>query len=218
MTSETRQSARRSLITPNRVVAAIGIVVLIAAIQSVKVISIEENSANAPEQFDAVAFAAETYPTSVVPYINNNALDLATILGELEGGADPTDFGNSTGNRNATAIAVSFTAVAGSPTPPVLPLTVDGVASDVTVVLQIGPAMSGTAIRDVTGEISFDQFTNQLEYQSVGTEFNNLVRLNVLDRLDTTAISGKTIQVTGAFLWGNPKFISIIPISAEVLP
>ena len=40
--------------------------------------------------------------------------------------------------------------------------------------MQIGPAINGTALRDVTGTVDFNEFTNQLEFQEVATEFNNL--------------------------------------------
>lgn len=215
-TTETRPTAFRRWITPRTVTAALGVIVLVAAVLSVKVVGIDEVQAGAPVAFDPVAFADTNYDKTIVPFIENNAVDLTTLVTELAGGADPADFGQSSGNGSAYAFPVTFTAVAGTATAPILPLTVDGMPSDVAVVMQIGPAMSGTAIRDVTGTITFDQFTNQLEYQNVGTELNNKVKTTVLEKLDAAALAGKTVIVTGAILWGNPKFISVVPISVEV--
>ncbi len=96
------------------------------------------------------------------------------------------------------------------------PIAVEGLPAETVVQLQIGPALNGTALRDVSGEISFNQFTNQLEYQNVGTELNNLVRAEVLDGLEIPA--GATVQVTGAFLRVNPQLVSVVPISVEVAP
>jgi len=219
MTSpESRTATLRRWITPRSVTAAIGVAVLIAAVLSVKVVSIEDDQAGAPERFDAVAFADKNYPNVIEPYIAENAVDLAMLVAELANGTDPGEFGNSSGAGNAHAFPVIFTAVAGTATPPVLPVNIEGIPDDVTVVVQIGPALSGTAIRDVTGELSFDQFTNQLEYQNVGTELNNQIRGSVLESLDAAALTGKTIVVTGAILWGNPAFVSVIPTSIEVQP
>ena len=39
--------------------------------------------------------------------------------------------------------------------------------------LQIGPVVRGTALRDATGHVSFNQFTNQLEYADVSKEMNS---------------------------------------------
>ncbi len=61
----------------------------------------------------------------------------------------------------------------------------------------------------MTGTISFNEFTNQLEYQNVGTELNNLARSKVLDAFDAAAAQGKTVEVTGAFLRVNPNLVSI---------
>jgi predicted lipoprotein len=217
-TTETRPTALRRWVNLRTVSAAIGVIVLVAAVLSVKVVGIEDAQSDAPEAFDPAAFAQAQYAGTIVPYIKDNAIDLATLVTELAAGADPAEFGKSSGNGSAYAFPVTFTATAEAATPPVLPLTVSGIPADVQVVMQIGPAMSGTAIRDVTGTITFDQFTNQLEYQNVGTELNNMVKSTVLAQLDAAALEGKTVLVTGAILWGNPKFISVVPISVEVQP
>ena len=53
-----------------------------------------------------------------------------------------------------------------------------GRRGDHEVVLQIGPAINGTALRDASGLITFDDFLNQLEYQNVATELNNRVKVD----------------------------------------
>lgn len=210
-------TGRQRLVTPGRVVALVGLVVLVAAILSVKVVSIEEATAGDPAAFDPAVLAEELFESEIVPYIEENATDLATVLAALADGADPASYGNSSGAGNAYAFPVTFVAVAGEATPPVLPVTVEGIPAGVTVVVQIGPSVSGTAIRDVSGLIAFDQFTNQLEFQNVGTELNNLVKADVLAGIDTSSLAGKTIRVTGAFLAGNPSFVSVVPTSIEVI-
>ena len=100
----------------------------------------------------------------------------------------------------------------------ILPVTVPGVPADVTVQVQIGPALNGTALRDVTGTVSFNEFTNQLEYQQVATELNNQVRDSVLTGLDPASLTGKTITVTGAFTRVNPTLVSVVPVAFEVQP
>ena len=208
---------RRRWVTPGRILALIAAAVLVAAILSVKVVSIEEATAGDPTAFDPAALAEELFSSEIVPYINENATELATVVTALADGADPATLGNSSGAGNAYAFPVTFVAVAGEATPPVLPVTVEGMPADVVVVLQIGPSVSGTAIRDVSGLIAFDQFTNQLEFQNVGTELNNLIKADVLARIDAATLAGKTIRVNGAFLAGNPTFISVVPTSIEVL-
>ena len=213
----------RSPKQPRRVkpwmIGALAIVaVLVAAAMSVKVVSLEENEARAAGGFDPASYAADRFESEVAPQIEDDAIDLATLLGDLAGGADEAEFGNSSGSSSAYSFPVTFTGVAGTPAGAILPVTVEGVPADVTVQVQIGPALNGSAIRDVTGTESFNEFTNQLEYQTVATEFNNLVRSEVLDEVDPAALAGKTVTVTGAFTRVNPALVSVVPVSFEVQP
>lgn len=194
----------------------VAVVVVVIAAFNVKVIAVGDLEPT--ESFDPATFAAENYASEIVPQIEAEASDLATLLDDLAAGADPADFGNTSGAGSAFAFPVTLTAVAGTPAPPALPLTVEGVPSEVSVQLQIGPAISGTAIRDVTGTISFNQFVNQLEYQEVATELNNQVRESVLSTIDPASLQGKTLRITGAFLRVNPDLVSIVPVTIEVVP
>ncbi|CAN5419254.1 DUF2291 domain-containing protein [soil metagenome] len=195
---------------------ALVVAVLIVAALNVKVVAVADLETT--ETFDPAAFAEERFTTEIVPQIEEDAVDLVTLLGELANGAEPADFGNTSGAGSAFAYPVILTAVAGTPAPPALPLTVEGVPADVVVQLQIGPALNGTAIRDVTGTISFNQFVNQLEYQNVSTALNDQVRELVLAKVDPASLAGRTLRITGAFLRVNPEFISIVPVKVEVLP
>jgi predicted lipoprotein len=194
------------------------IVVLVAVFFNVKVVSIADATAASPDAFDPASFAADNYATEIVPQIEKDAVPLATLLTDLEGGADEAEFGNSSGTASAYSFPVTFSGVAGTPAAGVVPITVDGVPAGVTVQLQVGPALNGTALRDVTGTISFDQFTNQLEYQQVGTELNNQVKATVLDSLDVASLAGKTVTVTGAYTRVNPALVSVVPVKLEVAP
>jgi predicted lipoprotein len=197
----------------------LAVVVIAVAAMNVKVVSLDDVAAeNAAQQFDPAAFVDENYDSVIVPGIEENAVDLATLLADLAGGADEADFGNTSGASSAYAFPVTFTAVAGALTAPVLPVTVEGVPADTRVQIQVGPAVSGTALRDVTGTVDFNDFANQLEYQGAADELNNRVKTDVLANFDAAAAAGKTITVTGAFLRVNPQLVSVVPISIEVAP
>jgi len=211
--------ARRSVIRPWMVGALVTVVVIVVAAFNVKVVSLDEAAAeNAAGQFDPVAFAEENYDSVVVPYVTDNAVDLATLLTSLADGAEESEFGNTSGASSAYAFPVTFTAVAGELKAPILPVSVEGVSSDTTVQVQVGPAVSGTALRDVTGSIDFNDFSNQLEYQNAAGALNDQVKAKVLEAFDAAAAEGKTITVTGVFLRVNPNLVSVVPISIEVAP
>lgn len=211
------RSPRRAL-RPWMAFTAVGVVVLAAAGFNVKVVSSADAEAAATEgQLDPAAYAADQFD-SITGHIADEAVELPDLLSQLNDGADEADFGNTSGASSAYAFPVTFTGVAGEATPPVMPVTVDGIPPETTVQIQVGPAVNGTALRDVTGDISFNEFTNQLEYQNVATELNDLVRTDVLEGFDAAAAEGKTVTVTGAFLRVNPQLVSVVPISIEVAP
>jgi predicted lipoprotein len=50
----------------------------------------------------------------------------------------------------------------------------------------------------------------------VATEFNNIVKTEVLATVDPATLNGKTVTVTGAFTRVNPELVSVVPIAFEV--
>jgi predicted lipoprotein len=211
-------TGRRLPLRPWMVLVAITIIVIFIAAANVKIVSIDEADLGASDSAGPADYAAQRYETDIVPAIQSDALDLATLLVELESGVDPAEFGNAAGTASAFSFPVTFDAVVGAVVPPILPVEVEGVPEGIQVVVQVGPAINGTALRDVTGTVSFNEFQNQSEYLQVATELNNLARAAVLDGFDAAAAAGKTIRVTGAFLRVNPELVSVVPVSIEVLP
>ncbi len=103
----------RGPIRPWMVGIAALVVVLVAAGLSTKVVSTAEAAAQGADKFDAAAYAEKRYADDIVPYIEENAFDLSTLLADLAGGADEADFGNTSGASSAFAFPVTFDAVAG---------------------------------------------------------------------------------------------------------
>lgn len=211
--------ARRHFLRPWMVWMVLAVVVVIAAGLTTKVVSTEEDDAAASGgRFDPVEYADERFESEIVPQIEEEALPLGTLLSDLADGADEAEFGHAPGAGSSYSFPVEFTGVAGAPNGSILPVTVEGVSPDVTVQVQIGPALNGTALRDVTGTVSFNEFTNQLEFQEVATEFNNRVRDTVLADVDPAAIEGSSVTVVGTFTRVNPALVSVVPVVFEVAP
>jgi predicted lipoprotein len=165
--------------------------------------------------FDPVTYADEHFDSEIVPQIEEDAVDLATLLADLEAGAEESEYGHTPGAGSSYSFPVTFTGVAGALNGSILPVAVDGVPDGVTVQLQVGPAITGTALRDVTGTVSFNDFTNQLEFQEVSTEFNTRVRDGALAEAGPIS-EGQTVTVTGAYTRVNPALVSVVPVKVEV--
>ena len=67
------------------------------------------------------------------------------------------------------------------------------------VVLQIGPVLRGTSIRDALPTVSFDQFVNQIQYADVAgktliTPTGDRVKVGDLVRMETVPVKGSVIR------------------------
>jgi predicted lipoprotein len=165
--------------------------------------------------FDPQQYGEETYP-KVVSTLEQNAEPLPKLAAALA--KDPEAAGEQFGNRAGNspyAFPVSAEGVAGEAKDGTLPVKVKGVPKDVTVSVQVGPAIPGTAIRDAVGFIEFGQFVNQVEYADAATALNDQVKAQVLEDLDAASLEGKKVQVLGAFTYLAPTVVTITPVKLE---
>lgn len=182
----------------------------------------DKNAATAGQHvFDAAEYAKAKYDSEVVPAIAGHAVAITELVPQII--ADPekagAKYGHHDGATSPYAYPVTGTGVAGTVQGTLLPLTIDGLPSGVQVMLQIGPAINGTALRDATGLIGFGDFLNQMEYANASTELNTKVKAEVLAGFDAAAAAGKTVTFTGAFSYGsNHAVLQVTPVKLEVAP
>jgi predicted lipoprotein len=168
--------------------------------------------------FNATQYVDGIWSSKVLPTVDQKAVEAATLLPAIK--ADKA--------AAATKYGVAATATGGSPTflikgsgkvtkvdaaNPNGPVTVSVAGQDVTIVT--GPVIIGTALRDAAG-IKFSDFTNQIDYQSVGTQLNNRVKKDVVAPVKATISAGKTLTFDGVFTLLSPTTISIVPTKLAV--
>ena len=88
-------------------------------------------------------------------------------------------------------------------------------APDADVRIPLGSALTGTPVRDATGDIQFGDFPDQTAYQSVANEFKLKMQDEVLAELAPAELEGQQVTVVGAWVSGPPVFI-IQPVAIEV--
>lgn len=84
------------------------------------------------------------------------------------------------------------------------------------VVVQIGPVLTGTAIRDALPAFGFDRFVNQLQHADVGNELNARVEQQVLQRLDRTRLRGAHLSFAGMARRDEGGLVTITPVRLEL--
>ncbi|AEG44472.1 DUF2291 family protein [Isoptericola variabilis] len=218
--SVARPTAKAWYLRPAVILGILLVALLAGAAATTKVVRAgDEAAAGGDAAFDAVQYAEERYDAEVVPAIVENAVPLTELLPQIV--ADPDAAGEEHGHRAGStspwSYATTVTGTAGAVDGTYLPLEVEGLPEGVRVMVQIGPAINGTALRDATGLIDFNDFLNQIEYANAATELNNKVKESVLADFDPAAAEGRQVTVTGAFAYGpNPEVIIITPVEMAV--
>jgi predicted lipoprotein len=171
---------------------------------------------NEAEQFNAANYVAGIWDIQVLPVFQQNAVDINTVLPALrqDRAAASEQYGHHEGQQpysfavsgSGTVISVNTESRAGLA---LVDTTADG-QPDIS--LGVGPVLRGTAVRDSMPFITFNQFTNQMQYASVSNELNALVYQRVIAPLgDVHALEGKQITFAGSFTLAELDQIVIIP-------
>ena len=166
------------------------------------------------------AFSPDAFGTAEFPRIQaliaEKAIDAQVLAPEVLADKAAAGAKYGTASSTGTIMMVKLTATAGTAKAGIYDLTVPGLPPEIRVRLQSGPAINGTDLRDAPGDIAFGAFKNQIEYQDAGAGLNRAMKAAVLDGIDTANLSGKTLEVTGAFRLVNPKNWLITPSSVIV--
>jgi predicted lipoprotein len=172
--------------------------------------------AGAQNSHDAAArFVDPIWTSKVLPTIQEKAQDIAKILPEIR--ADPEAAGQKYGRREATnpynymvkgtgkVTEIHNESQAGT-------AVVEIAGLNEKVALQIGPVIRGTALRDATGVVSFNQFSNQLDYADVSKEMNLRALKTAFANGDPPSLAEKTITFFGAVTF-DPHSKSLLLIT-----
>jgi predicted lipoprotein len=182
---------------------------LAAALPGCKIIKTptpEEKAAEAAKNaFDPATKVEAIWQPQVVPYFEKRAGDFKAVA-QLAA-SSPDQAGAKYGNprkQNSSpwtyAVKLSGKIVAADTASRAATLDVD-VDGDgkADAKVQIGPAIRGTALRDALDFLDFNEFRNQIEWAQFGKAFNEKANTSFLAVLPRDGLTGKTVNVTGAF-------------------
>jgi predicted lipoprotein len=183
----------------------------------------QSRDAYASKGYDPNAMVASMWSTKIVPNVEKRATDYATLRDAIK--ADPDAAGKKYGYRgkddsapwnfptklHGTIVEVDTQSSQGT------------VGVDVTgsgkpdVIVDIGPTVLGTTLRDTLDFISFESFRNQIEYAQFGTALNSYAAAHVMKPLPRDALKGKQIDVTGAFSYdSSAEQPEIVPLAVTI--
>ncbi|TFL16217.1 DUF2291 family protein [Jannaschia formosa] len=197
-------------------VTAIAVVVLMGAIAlDTKVVTVGGDEDLRQQAFDPDRFGADEFPR-IRDVVIDRAPDAALLAEELAADKAAATAAYGTMAGAFPVMTVTFTGVVGDGQSGIFEVDVPDLPDGLTIRVQTGPAINGTELRDIAGDIEFGSFTNQIEYQNAGAGINRAMAAEVLSDLDRDALQGETLSVTGAFTLINPNNWLVTPVALEV--
>ena len=167
------------------------------------------------QAFNPDNFGTQEFPR-IRDYVTEKAPDAVQLAEDLTTDRDAAIAAYGTMAGAFPVMPVTFTGVAGEGRSGIFEVMVDGLPDGTGIRVQTGPAINGTELRDIPGDITFGDFRNQIEFQNVGAGINRAMAAEVLSDLDRDGLTGKTVTVTGAFTMINPANWLVTPVAFEV--
>lgn len=197
------------------IAAGLGFATVLAMAVDTTVVRIGSDADTRQQAFSPDSWGAAEFPR-IQTHVMGKAIDALTLAPAVLADKAAAGAQYGTASSTGTIMMVKLTGVAGYAKAGVYAVTVDGLPPEIKLRLQTGPAINGTDLRDAPGDIEFGAFKNQIEYQDAGAGLNRAMKAAVLDGIDTANLSGKTVEVTGAFRLVNPKNWLVTPVSLIV--
>lgn len=198
-----------------------------ARIPGVYVVVHPSGSGGAAATVDGGSFNAQQYVSSiwspkVIPAFRSRAVTAQTLISALA--ANPARacarYGNQPAQDSSCAFMVKgtgrITGVTSSISGTTLTVELPPYNGSEHVLVDVGPAFTGTAVRDALPFIKFAQYTNQVDYAEVGIELNAMVRKHVIGTATFARVRGHAVTFIGATEGNNPKKIDITPVVLSV--
>lgn len=207
----------------------IAILPLVAVAPGCKVVKNADRDAKraaAVAEADVVtATVNRTWDARVTPHIQETAIPLAKLAPAIA--ADLAAAGAAHGYRQKSegapwnfAVTLSGVITEANTKSKAAKASVDidgdGMAD---AVLQLGPVIRGTALRDVLPFISFSDFRDQIEFAKLARAYNARAYEDALKDLSRDALVGARVDATGAFtLRDAGGQILITPVRIAISP
>lgn len=172
---------------------------------------------------DMPALVEGIWEDRVVPHLKNSAADFADIRAALKNNLDAAGetFGYRPSSEGspwnfATRIEGEIVAAKTDTRAATADVDIDG-DGRADAVIQLGPVIRGTTVRDVLPFFDFTSFTDQIEFAQLSRALNMKAFDTVLKDLSREDLVGKSVDATGAFTMRKPDdTVLITPVEIEV--
>jgi predicted lipoprotein len=156
--------------------------------------------------FDAAAFVESIWASEVLKAVDSGRDVAGVVAIPRAPGAAPLAV-----RGRGRVVAVDTRSRRGTAT-----VELDGGRAQVLV--QVGPVLAGTAIRDALPALGFDRFVNQIQHADVGNELNARVERDLLAGLDLPRLRGRHVSFAGMASFPEGAPVTVTPVRLKVEP
>lgn len=153
-------------------------------------------------EFNAKAYVAKIWDSKVIPYVHSSPADIGTVLTAIA--KDPEAAGKKYGQRAGEGQPWTYMVKGDGLITAVDVVSRHGTAKvevmvagkPTTVIIQVGPVIFGTALRDSLPFIAFGDFVNQIDFAEVSRALNDKATAGFAAEMNGE--EGKTVSFVGA--------------------
>jgi len=171
--------------------------------------------------FDASTFAHSFYSNKLLPHLDS-AIKLNQLISLLKSEADKTfkDYSHAFAIGNIRYFLVQGEGIITSIDEDAISVALknDSAENSIKIATEF---VYGNAIRDASGLLNLNDFSNMSDFNSVSGELNKIVRQEVLPPFKARARQGDVVKFTGAIELNQahlkPASIEVVPIQLSIL-
>ncbi|MBN9662969.1 MAG: DUF2291 family protein [Acidobacteria bacterium] len=161
-----------------------------------------QSAAAQKERFDANRFVESEWVSRILPAIEASAVNASSLL-------------PASARKPGTHYAVKGVAriLKVNAIPPLGQMSVDCEPFDghADAVIQIGPEVRGSSVRDATGLVPFSRFVNQIDFANVSSKLNARALQCLPPSAEIARAQGRSFAFTGTFTAGE-ELPHIVPV------
>ncbi|MBV8285287.1 MAG: DUF2291 domain-containing protein [Hyphomicrobiales bacterium] len=179
---------------------------------------------NGAASFDPAQKVASIWATKVIPYFEEKAgpfVEVRDLVAKSpdEAGAKYGYRAKSDGSPWTLMVKIQGKIVEADTESRAATIGVDATGQGKTdATVQIGPAMFGTSIRDALSFVSFNDFTNQIDFAKFGDAFNAYVNRETLEKLPRKDLVGRKVSLIGAYTLDGSDPPGVTPVEITIGP
>jgi len=195
------------------------VLVAVVAYNSVYFKKLDEVKAGTAS-FDAAKYAAEFWTKKLPPH-TTKAIKIGQLLTLLQTDKDKAfaDYSHALGIGNVKYFLVKGSGTVQTVEENQVLVKIESEREKPEVIVAT-EYIFGNAVRDASGEIDIDEFTNSMDFNNVSAEINKIIREKVIPPFRSKVKSGDKIDFIGAIELNkehlSTRSIEIIPVSLKI--